>query len=210
MIAGMDLDYEGHIRVNDETVTGPGPMRGIVFQESRLLPWFNVHQNVAFALSADISTDDRKARIASALHLVELAEASRYWPYQLSGGMEKRVALARALVNLPDLLLLDEPFAALDPFSRFSLQDELTSIHSTHPITTLLVTHDVDEAVQLCDRILVLSQCPSHVAAEHLIDYPRPRERSSPRTAALRAHILELMRIVQCEQKTRVPHAKPS
>jgi ABC-type nitrate/sulfonate/bicarbonate transport system ATPase subunit len=189
-IVGLDRDYIGQIALDGTPLEGPGPDRGIVFQESRLLPWLTVGRNVAFALPNEIGLREKVERIGHALRLVGLADFENAWPYQLSGGMEKRVALARALVNVPSLLLLDEPFGALDTFARYALQDEMARVHAEEGVTTVLVTHDVDEAVYLSDRVLVLTASPATIQTSFAISLPRPRLRASEAFARLRTEIL--------------------
>ncbi len=180
MIAGLDTDYEGTIDVGGKPVKGPGLDRGLVFQESRLLPWFRVGRNISFALPRKLSRRERRDRVTTAIDRVGLNGEARTWPHQLSGGMTRRVGLARAIANLPKLLMLDEPLSALDEPSRYALQDEITRIHSSEPtMTTIFVTHDIDEAVYLCDRVLILSQKPSHVIRDIPIPLKRSRDRSS-------------------------------
>jgi ABC-type nitrate/sulfonate/bicarbonate transport system ATPase subunit len=191
LIAGLDTDYAGRIALRGNAVLGPGPDRGIVFQESRLLPWFTVGQNVAFALPSGTDITERDRRVEHALRLAGLAAFRRAWPYQLSGGMEKRVALARALVNVPALILLDEPFAALDTFARFGLQEELARVHAQERTTTVLVTHDVDEAVYLSDRVAVLTLSPATLRGVYAVPLPRPRVRTSEEFNRLRLSILD-------------------
>jgi sulfonate transport system ATP-binding protein len=191
IIAGLDLDFDGAVTVGGITVRGPGLDRSLVFQESRLFPWMRVDQNVAFALPLGLSKQQRIERVEAALKSVDLLSVQECWPNELSGGMEKRVALARALVHLPKVLLLDEPFAALDPYVRFALQDELATIHSRTRLTTLLVTHDVDEAAQLCDRVLILGSHPGRIINEVRIELRRPRQRASEEVSELRRRLLK-------------------
>ena len=191
LIAGLDAAYEGEIKTDGELVRSPGPDRGVVFQESRLLPWLSVEQNVAFALPPTISQVERTQRVTHVLELVGLKRSARAWPYQLSGGMAKRVALARALVNLPKVLLLDEPLSGVDPFVRFGLEDEIARLHFCEGLTTLLVTHDVDEAVYLSDRVLVLGGSPSRILEEFQIELARSRSRTSTGAIAYRQRIID-------------------
>ncbi len=191
IIAGLDNSYEGAITVHGKRVDGAGLDRGLVFQESRLLPWFSVWRNVAFALPKEMSKSEKLRKVMKALKLVGLSDFGRAWPYQLSGGMAKRVALARALVNLPSLLLLDEPFGALDSLTKFSMQTELERIHMQSQLTTVMVTHDVDEAIYLSDRIVILASKPGRI--QHIIDVPlaRPRDRASIEFARIRSSLLK-------------------
>lgn len=190
MIAGLDNDYEGHIHIDGRSVVSPSGNRGLVFQESRLLPWYRVEKNISFALPTDFPEKERSHRISEILKLVGLSDFSRAWPFQLSGGMQKRVALARALVNLPKILLLDEPFSALDTFIKYKLQENLEKIHAESELTTLLVTHDIDEAVYLSDRILLLPPNPEKDISLFDVQLPRPRIRTSPGFVKMRSTLL--------------------
>jgi sulfonate transport system ATP-binding protein len=190
LISGLDTAYNGEISSGGKLVRAPGQDRGVVFQESRLLPWLTTKGNVEFALPTTFPAAERARRISHILKIVGLTSAAELLPYQLSGGMEKRVALARALVNIPKILLLDEPLAAVDPLVRFGLEDELARIHACEGLTTLLVTHDVDEAVYLSDRVLILCSRPARILDEFRIDLPRPRSRTSSDVIALRQQIL--------------------
>jgi ABC-type nitrate/sulfonate/bicarbonate transport system ATPase subunit len=179
MIGGLDTDYDGAIAVNGRRVTGPYPEQGLMFQESRLLPWLKVWRNVAFALPSSMTSARRRTTAAETLRSVGLAGHENLWPSELSGGMAKRVALARAIVNVPSVLLLDEPFTALDSPTKYRLHDEIAHIHRRRPgMTTILVTHDVDEAVYLSDRILVVSPNAAHVLTEIPVEIGHPRKRT--------------------------------
>ncbi|MER2265928.1 ABC transporter ATP-binding protein [Methylobacterium oxalidis] len=181
VLIGLARPSAGKVRLD----TRPGcrtPM-ALVFQDARLLPWRRVIDNVAFGLEGSgLSRAERRARAAEMLALVGLADLGGRWPHQLSGGQRQRVAIARALAVEPDVLLMDEPFSALDSFTREGLQDELQRIKAQTGKTVLFVTHDIDEAVTLADRVVVLAGSPGRVAAEVRIDVPRPRQR---RDAAL-------------------------
>jgi sulfonate transport system ATP-binding protein len=180
LLAGLDLDYEGSVIVNGRPVLSPNRERSLLFQESRLLPWLRVAQNVAFALPPNTPRDLRHERVSSALRLVGLSDYAKAWPYQLSGGMAKRAALARAIINSPYLLLLDEPFSALDSPTKHSLQDEIARLRAMDDrMTTILVTHDIDEAVYLSDRILILSPISSNILTEISVSLQRPRDRAT-------------------------------
>lgn len=180
IMMGLDTQYEGTVVVEGSPVIGTGSDRGLVFQESRLLPWRRVFQNIDFALPRSISRKERHARVREVIERVGLKGSERLWPHELSGGMIRRVAIARAIVNLPRLLLMDEPFSSLDDPSRYALQREIAGIHVQQTaLTTIFVTHDIDEAVYLCDRIFVLSQKPSSVIQEFPVPLERPRDRTS-------------------------------
>ncbi len=159
LVVGLDDEYDGRILLDGKPIEGPGLERSIVFQEHRLLPWLTVEQNVALGLDAtDISRKDRARLVREHIELVGLAGFERAYPQQLSGGMAQRVAIARGLVNQPEVLLLDEPLGALDSLTRAYLQQELLRIWRQQRVTMLMVTHDVEEAVFLSDKIVVLSQ----------------------------------------------------
>lgn len=179
LVAGLDNDYRGRIEVHGAPVRCPSLSAGVVFQEPRLLPWFTVRRNVAFALPPTASVLDRDREVTAALDLVGLNSHAGKLPYQLSGGMAARTALARALVNRPSLLLLDEPFASLDSPTRHALHDALAQIHVSRRAAAILVTHDLEEAVYLSDRVLVLTQRPATIGAIVPIEVPRPRDRRS-------------------------------
>lgn len=166
---------------------GPSARTAFVFQEPRLLPWLRVLDNVAIVARAD---SDRKERARRALAAVGLAGWERAWPRQLSGGMAQRVALARALVTEPHVLLLDEPFSAVDALTRMRLQEHVLGLWAERGFTAVLVTHDVDEAVYLADRVYVLSGRPATVAAAFAVGLPRPRAREDPALGRLRREVL--------------------
>jgi sulfonate transport system ATP-binding protein len=197
LILGLDTDYQGEIRVDGARVRGPGLDRGIVFQEPRLLPWLTTEGNVAVALRrSGLPQAERRRRVAEMVDLVGLASFARAWPAQLSGGMAQRVAIARALVNRPRFLLLDEPLGALDALTRLRLQGELARLVRGQGTTALLVTHDVDEAVLLADRILVMHPHPGRVAAVLTVGLGARRDRSSPPFIALRDEVLALLGVM--------------
>jgi len=190
LVLGLDLDYEGQLHLNGHSISGPGLDRGAVFQEPRLLPWLTVEQNVLFAAPGAEGRKHARKRVAELLDLVGLKEFATAWPSQLSGGMAQRVALARALVNVPQLLVLDEPLGALDSITRMRMQDELLRVFARERTTTVLVTHDIDEAVYLCDTILVMSARPGRVVDEIVVGLSRPRRRDDPAFTRLRAELM--------------------
>jgi sulfonate transport system ATP-binding protein len=157
-VMGLDVDYEGEIRIGDQRVRGPGVDRGIVFQEPRLLPWASVWDNISFALQAGSESVYATGQIERLIDLFGLREFANAWPNQLSGGMMQRVALARALVNLPEVLLMDEPFGALDALTRDELQREFLSLQKRLNKTVVFVTHDLREALRLGSKIALMNE----------------------------------------------------
>jgi len=201
MVGGL-VPYEpGTIHVGGVLVDSVPARVGFVFQEAALLPWRTIEENVAAGLNEyrrTVSKQEAKDRVAAQLELVGLAEYATYMPRQVSGGMQQRAGLARALVGEPDVLLMDEPFGALDAFTRMRLQEELASIVVRTNATTLFVTHDVDEAIFLSDRVAVMSIGPGQIREVVDIDLERPRVSrqeliGNPRAAELRDQVLELV-----------------
>ena len=194
LILGLDPDYAGEVRLDGQRVRKPGLDRGIVFQDHRLLPWLTVEGNVAAALRrSGLAKAEQRRLVADHLKLVGLEGFAKAWPAQLSGGMSQRVAIARALVNRPRFLLLDEPLGALDALTRLRLQDELAHIVRHEGTTALLVTHDVDEAVFLADRVVVLEPHPGRIARVVEIGLGPHRDRSAPAFLRLRDEVLETL-----------------
>jgi sulfonate transport system ATP-binding protein len=177
-ISGLDTPSQGRVLLDGEPVTQPHEKIGIIFQEPRLLPWLTVAGNVGFGLE-NRPRAERNERVATALARVGLTEKANMWPRELSGGQAQRVAIARALVPRPEVLLLDEPFSALDAFTRADLQDHLLDLWADLRPTLILVTHDVDEAVVLADRIMVMRPRPGRIFEEIEAELPRPRDRQS-------------------------------
>lgn len=188
IIAGLDRQHEGGVEVSGVPVTGPGPDRGIVFQEHRLLPWLTVEENLAFAVPK-LEPEARRRTVAEHVALVGLSGFERTYPGQLSGGMAQRVAIARALAPRPGVLLLDEPFGALDAFTRIQMQEEVLRIWEAERTTMVLVTHDIDEAVFVGDRVVVMGTRPGTVRRIFTVDLPRPRDRTGWAFASLRRAI---------------------
>jgi sulfonate transport system ATP-binding protein len=177
-IGGLDAPSEGAILLDGEAITAPHEKIGIIFQEPRLLPWLKVADNVGFGLGGRPRAE-RAQRVAAALQRVGLADKAGVWPRELSGGQAQRVAILRALVPRPEVLLLDEPFSALDAFTRADLQDHLLDLWADAKPTLILVTHDVDEAIVLADRVMVLRPRPGRIADAIEVELPRPRDRQS-------------------------------
>jgi sulfonate transport system ATP-binding protein len=188
-IAGLDPTTSGTVTLDGATITAPHAKIGIIFQEPRLLPWLSVADNIGFGLG-DLSADVRRGRIAHALTKVGLTDTANAWPRELSGGQAQRVAIARALVPQPEVLLLDEPFSALDAFTRRDLQDHLLELWAETRPTLVLVTHDVDEAVVLADRVLVMRPRPGRLFDEIKINLGRPRDRNSPQFDNFKRRVL--------------------
>lgn len=185
IIAGLETGYDGSARVGGRPITSPGLDRGVVFQDHRLLPWATVWENIAFALQDEKSEASRVA-IQDHIDLVGLHGFEQSYPHELSGGMAQRAAIARALVNRPSILLLDEPFGALDALTRIQLQHEILRIWQAERTTVVLVTHDIDEAIYLGDRLLVMSNRPGAIRRSIPVDLPRPRRRHGGAFAEVR------------------------
>lgn len=199
MAAGLETVSEGTIRVNGQEVVGPGRERGVVFQSYTLFPWLNVAENVRFALvKSGLGRAEQEERVKMYLQRVGLSDFARAMPNQLSGGMRQRVAIARALAAQPEILLMDEPFGALDAQTRLLMQDLLLHVWHQEQTTVLFVTHDVEEAILLSDRIYVMTARPGQIKAEIVVDLPRPRSlletEALPRFVELRRQILALLR----------------
>jgi NitT/TauT family transport system ATP-binding protein len=192
VLMGLAAKSAGDVTI--ATRSGQRQPLALVFQDSRLLPWRSVADNVAFGLEGgSLSKAERRARAAAALDIVGLKHLAERWPHQLSGGQRQRVSLARALAVEPEVLLMDEPFSALDAITREGLQDELVRIWQVTGKTILFVTHDIEEATYLADRVVVLAGSPGRVVADHVIDAPRPRKRAiaadTGLVAGIRQHI---------------------
>ncbi|HEY6837213.1 MAG TPA: ABC transporter ATP-binding protein [Geobacteraceae bacterium] len=188
IIAGLENGFAGSVRLGDAPISGPGLDRGMVFQEHRLIPWLSVEKNVAFGLNGR-ENGEKERIVREHLELVGLSGFARAYPHQLSGGMAQRVAIARALVNQPRLLLLDEPFGALDALTKIQMQQEILRIWEVEQTTMVLVTHDIDEAIYLGDRVVVMSSRPGTVKKIMPFPLPRPRDRSSYEFVQLRREI---------------------
>ncbi|RWR22636.1 ABC transporter ATP-binding protein [Sinirhodobacter populi] len=190
LIAGLDHPASGAIRVDGAQVGAPDPSRILVFQDPTLFPWRTVRANVALGLEAQGTLKTEGHRIDAAINLVGLQGFDKAYPHQLSGGMAQRVALARALVNQPNVLLLDEPLGKLDSLTRLAMQTELVRLWQQSGLTAVLVTHDVEEALYLAQRVIVFGPRPAQVVADLTVDLPYPRHRGHPRIAELRHEAL--------------------
>lgn len=191
LIAGLDTDYEGSVLHGNEPVRGTDLRRGLVFQDHRLFPWLTVRQNIALAFaSTRVAAAQVDARVQAQIDQVGLGGFEDAYPYQLSGGMSQRAAMARALVTRPEVLLLDEPLGALDALTRLKMQQELRRLWLEEGITMVMVTHDIDEAVYLADRVVVLDAKPGRIRRIQPVWLPQPRTRSHPDFIAIRDGLL--------------------
>lgn len=194
IIAGLETLTSGDITLNGVSITGPDPKRGMVFQQYSLFPWRTVIDNVTFGLEMQgIDKAESRKHAEKYIELVGLKQFKNSYPYELSGGMQQRAAIARALANEPEVLLMDEPFGALDAQTRNILQDELLRIWEQRHVTFIFVTHSVDEAVVLSDRIVVMTARPGRIKEIIEVDLPRPRSRTSPEVNRLRDRVLKLL-----------------
>jgi NitT/TauT family transport system ATP-binding protein len=193
LVAGLERPRTGTLREDDIRITGPHPSRVVVFQDPTLFPWRTVWDNVALGLEAQGILKHHRKRVDDALELVGLSTFRNAYPHQLSGGMAQRAALARALVNDPKILVLDEPLGKLDSLTRITMQAELVSLWQRKGFTTLLVTHDAEEALFLANRVIVLSDRPARIKADIAVQRPYPRHRGDPYLADLRRQILNLL-----------------
>ncbi|MEE8885051.1 MAG: ABC transporter ATP-binding protein [Eubacteriales bacterium] len=191
MIAGLDKPYSGHIYMDGKEITGPDPSRGYVFQQGALFDWLTVEDNIAIGLKARGVYKENKHRIQELIDMTGLTGFEKSYPHQISGGMAQRVAIARALINEPRALLLDEPMGALDSFTRANLQDQLLELQRVSHATMVLVTHDVDEAIYLSDRIVIMTPRPGRIAEVINVDMRHPRNRGSEEFLLLRKKLLE-------------------
>jgi NitT/TauT family transport system ATP-binding protein len=193
LVTGLDGPTSGEILVDGRLVDKPDPSRPIVFQDPTLFPWRTVRGNVQLGLEARGLLAGAERKVQEIIELVGLGGFEKAHPHQLSGGMAQRAAIARVLVNEPRLLLLDEPLGQLDALTRLTMQREILRLWETGGFTSLLVTHDVDEALYLATRVIVLSARPGRVLADVGVDAPRPRQHDDPRLADLRHHVLGLL-----------------
>ncbi len=181
MISGLDMQTGGYIFLQGKEVVGPGPDRAVVFQNHSLLPWLTVYQNIEMAVKKvmpELSKDELKARVEKFVTMVNLDHAKDKLPDEISGGMKQRVGIARALAIKPKVLLMDEPFGALDSLTRANLQEHLMRIQQNVQNTVIIITHDVDEAVLLSDRVIMMTNGPEATIGEILeVNLPRPRDR---------------------------------
>jgi len=193
LIAGLDSPDSGALLIGHDPITGPSAERGLVFQDPNLFPWLTVRRNIEAGLVARGVLREKRDEVKEFMRLVGLEAFAQAYPHHLSGGMAQRVALARALINHPKVLLLDEPLGALDAFTRMRMQDEVLRLWEARRTTMLLVTHDIDEAIYMSDRIIIMTQRPGRIERTIPIALERPRDRSSPEFLRLRGNILEFL-----------------
>jgi len=211
LLSGLEREYDGRLLIDDCPVTGPSRAVGLMFQEPRLMPWLTVRDNVRFGLQDGRSPAAPNAadRVDALLRQVRLDHAANHLPRQLSGGMAQRAALARSLATEPGVLLLDEPFSAVDALTRMRLQELLLDIWQRTRVTMLLVTHDLDEALYLSDRVIVMSSRPAVVREVLPVHLARPRDRRDPELLRLRAHLLEALDVVHAAESVNLPTGTP-
>jgi ABC-type nitrate/sulfonate/bicarbonate transport system ATPase subunit len=194
IVAGFEQASSGDLRLDDVPIRGPGPDRGVVFQEYALFPWLTVEQNIEFGLrERRVRKAERRARVHRLIASVGLAGFEKRYPQELSGGMRQRVALGRVLVNDPKILLMDEPFAALDAQTRTLMQEELLRVWSRDRRTALFITHNIEEALLLGDRVVVMTARPGRIKEIVAVDLPRPRDVTSPDFNAMRRRVSALL-----------------
>jgi ABC-type nitrate/sulfonate/bicarbonate transport system ATPase subunit len=195
LVAGLDFPSSGELRAGDEVITGANAKRGLVFQDPNLFPWLTVRRNIQAGLVALGVLHQKRHEVDEFIRLVGLDGFADVYPHLLSGGMAQRVALARALITHPKILLLDEPLGALDAFTRMRMQDEVLRLWQTRLTTMLLVTHDIDEAIYMSDRILIMTPRPGRIDRIIPVDIDRPRDRSRTEFLRLRGEILRLLHL---------------
>ncbi|MDC7302123.1 ABC transporter ATP-binding protein [Agathobacter ruminis] len=197
LIAGLDKPQTGQLFIDGAEITGADPSRGYVFQQGSLFPWLSVRNNIAYGLRARNVYKSKKENIENYIELVGLKGFEKSYPHQISGGMAQRVAIARALINEPKALLLDEPMGALDSFTRADLQDKLLELWKKDGTTMVLVTHDIDEAIYLSDRIVIMTPRPGKISKIIDVNLSRPRQRGSASFLDMRRQILEFFELAQ-------------
>jgi len=192
LIVGLEAEYEGDILLDGKRIAATSLERGIVFQDHRLFPWMTVSQNIALALKNHaLSQAEKDRQVAEHIALVNLSGFENAYPHQLSGGMAQRAAIARALINKPKVLLLDEPLGALDALTRVHLQRELQRIWVQQRCTVIMVTHDIEEALYLGDRVIVMDAHPGRIKHQIQVDLPHPRDRKSSVLQGYKEQLLE-------------------
>jgi sulfonate transport system ATP-binding protein len=202
LVAGLDQPSAGAIQLDGQVISGTHPAVGAVFQEPRLLPWLTVADNIAFG-GQRLASPERDRRTAALLDRIGLASHGRRWPRDLSGGQQQRVAIARALIGHPGILLLDEPFSALDPFTRATQHELVLDLWRELRPTILMVTHDIDEAVFLADRIVIMRPRPGRVHETMTVDHPRPRDRLASAFDLMKRRVMRAIDRSLAEERPR-------
>ena len=195
LVAGLDAADSGDLLIGAEPITGPNAERGLVFQDPNLFPWLTVRRNIQAGLVARGVLHEKKNEVDEFMRLVGLEIFANVYPHHLSGGMAQRTALARALINHPKILLLDEPLGALDAFTRMRMQDEVLRLWQARRTTMLLVTHDIDEAIYMSDRIMIMTPRPGRIERTIPVELARPRQRDSGDFLSLRSDILNFLHL---------------
>lgn len=193
LISGLETPTGGEIHVDDVKVTGASADIGFVFQQPKLFPWMTVYENIAFGLKARKVYSNEKESINEFIEMIGLQDFKKAFPHQLSGGMQQRAALARALINKPKALMLDEPLGALDALTRMKMQNEILNIWRNHKITMVMVTHDVEEAVFLSEKIMVMTRKEANIQATINVELPYPRERESKEFLDYKSNIYKFL-----------------
>lgn len=199
LIGGLDRPQSGELLIDGKPIDGPDPQRGYIFQQGSLFPWLTVEQNIASGLKARHVYRQQKEKVSQFIEMIGLNGFEKSYPHQISGGMAQRVSIARALINDPKVLLLDEPMGALDSFTRADIQDKLLEIRKQNDATMVLVTHDVDEAIYLSDRIVIMTPRPGKISEIIEVKLPHPRERGGNEFLNLRRNILDRFHLATAE-----------
>lgn len=201
LLAGLDSPTEGTVYIDDEKITKPNYDRGLAFQDPNLFPWLTIYDNIAFGLRARHIFKQKRESVDEFIELVGLKGFEKSYPHQLSGGMCQRASLARALIGHPKALLLDEPLGALDAFTRMNMQDEILRIKKEQKMTMVMVTHDVDEAVYMSNKIVVMSPRPAKIEKVIDVNLTQPRDRNNPEFIRLRSEILKILNFAGKEKE---------
>lgn len=193
LIAGITVQTQGDLLLNGKKIEGPDPNRGMVFQKPTLFPWLTVRENVGFSLNVQKKMENSNGKVEKLVYMVGLEEFIDSYPHQLSGGMAQRVSLIRTMINNPEVFLLDEPFGALDAFTRMNMQDELLNMWMDNKHIVVMVTHDVDEAIYMSNRVIVMAPRPGRIRKEIDIDLEFPRNRTSTKFMDYRKTIMNIL-----------------
>jgi NitT/TauT family transport system ATP-binding protein len=203
IIAGLIVPTTGSITLNDEVVEGTSANRGMAFQKPTLFPWLTVEDNISFGPRMQ-KNDVNASEVERMIDLIGLRDFKKSYPHQLSGGMAQRVALVRTMINKPEVFLLDEPLGALDAFTRMNMQDELISMWQENKNIMIMVTHDVDEAIYMGNRVIVMAPRPGRIVEDIKIDLEYPRNRNSKQFLHYRTKIMEMLDFGKCEEENEV------